>query len=176
MTEHLVFRKIGFTQKPHGLQGELKVAIDALFEEDFLQAKVIYLKVKGQNMPYFIQQIRGEHFLIVKLEDVNTREDALAIAGKEIWLDENDILSDSERTIAQDISDYQKLIGYEIFDLTLGPIGKIESIVEMPQQEMVVVVYLGKEKLIPLHPHLIQDIDESGKTIRMDLPEGLLDL
>ncbi len=41
---------------------------------------------------------------------------------------------------------------------------------------MAIVETNGKEMMIPLHDQLIVDIDKDQKVIRMEIPEGLLEL
>jgi 16S rRNA processing protein RimM len=168
--------KVGQTKKPHGVKGELKVFIDDAYYEDFILSKVVFLKLRGTFMPYFVEEIRGEQFLIVKLEDVNNREQALEIGGKEIALRQEDILEDDERTIEPEGLEFAHLKGFEIHDEEDGPVGFIEEVVEMPQQEMAVIIYKSREVLIPLNTSLIKKIDEKKKVVLMVLPEGLLNL
>ncbi|MEZ4981135.1 MAG: 16S rRNA processing protein RimM [Saprospiraceae bacterium] len=127
-------------------------------------------------MPYFIEEIRGEQFLIVKLEDVNNREQALEIGGKEMALRQEDILDDEERTLEPEGLQYAHLKGYEIHDEEIGPVGFIEEVIEMPQQEMAMIIYKSREVLIPLNDSLIMKIKEKEKVVQMSLPEGLLEL
>ena len=47
---------------------------------------------------------------------------------------------------------------------------------EYPQQLMAVIDIAGREVLVPLNDQLITDIDKDAKIIRMQIPEGLLDL
>ena len=42
---------IGYTKKPFGITGELKVHIEEEYLEDFLQAKVFFLKMNGKPVP-----------------------------------------------------------------------------------------------------------------------------
>ena len=37
--------KIGYTQKPHGLSGELKVFIEEIYEEDFMECETVFLNI-----------------------------------------------------------------------------------------------------------------------------------
>ncbi|MEM6699798.1 MAG: hypothetical protein AAF599_15455 [Bacteroidota bacterium] len=55
-------------------------------------------------------------------------------------------------------------------------IGVIEEVIEMPQQEMAVINYKDKEVLIPMNEDFILEILEEEKILKVELPEGLLDL
>jgi 16S rRNA processing protein RimM len=171
--ENLV--KIGYTQKPHGLAGELKVFIEEDYEDDFERCDTVFLNVKGKNLPYFIESIRGGNFLIVKFEDVTSKEAATAIQSKELSVRATDISRKTIRAIEQK-SEIKNLVGYMIIDKTLGEIAVIEEIIEMPQQEMYVVTYKKREVLIPASEDYVVEVFEDKKQVVMDLPDGLLDL
>lgn len=166
---------IGFCKKPHGVGGELKVRIEAEYLEDFLQAEVIFLDINSKQVPYFIEKIRPGNELLVKLEDVDSREAAAALNGKEMFLREEDIHTGEEEEDDEDLA-YEDLVGYEIIETDLGSIGKIEDVLDYPQQMMALLTYQEREILIPLNEYLIQDIDVENQKIIMELPEGLLEL
>ena len=164
--------KVGKTKKPHGTNGELKLQIYEEYEDDFNNAKVIFLGV-GSPTPFFVESIRGELFPILKLEDIDDRTRAFDHANKEIFLRKEDIGQKQE-----EVSDleYYGLIGFSIMDETLGAIGEIEDVIEMPQQEMAVLIIKKREVLIPLNENLIVKITKEKKEVKMDLPEGLVEL
>ena len=169
---------IGHTRKAHGIAGELKLSIEERYVEDFLKNERIFLDVKGTKIPYFVANVRGKGELILQLEDVTDRDAAIMLQGREVFLREKDILHDSERELEfeEETLEYQHLNGYTLVDQTLGAIGTIDEILEMPQQEMALVPYLGREVLIPLNPHYIRSIDHKARKVVVDLPEGLLEL
>lgn len=164
---------IGFCKKPHGIGGELKVQIEAEYLEDFLHAEVIFIEMGGKQVPYFVENIRSGNEILIKLEDVNSREAASPLAAKEIFLREKDLSPEEED---EEDFDYQDFIGFQIIDTEAGMIGEIENIIEYPQQMMAVLQYQGREILIPLHENLIHDINIEDQTLLMNLPIGLLDL
>lgn len=168
--------EIGRTKKPHGVKGELKLYVDEAYFEDLLRTKVVFIRVRGTFMPYFVESVRSGHFVILKLEDVNNREDALAIGGKEISLRASDIIAEEDREFEIEGLVYEHLVGYTIIDKEAGMVGIIDDVIEMPQQEMAEVKYKGKDVLIPLHEDFFEEIKEQEKEIHMLLPEGLLDL
>ena len=167
--------QIGFTKKPHGLKGELKLHIEDKYLEDLMNADVVVLQIKGKPTPFFVEDIRIGNAIIGKFEDIDTPEAALSIANKELSLREQDIIPDEEREIEVDGLQYEKCIGYKIFDGD-NEIGEILEILEFPQQEMAVIEYEKREVLIPLNSAFIVKQDDKAKKFIMDLPEGLLDL
>lgn len=165
---------IGYTKKPHGLKGELKVQIEEVFVDDFLEADTIFLEMKGKKVPFFIENAREGNEILVKLEEVDSRETADTLSGKEIFLREEDIdLTEDEEETEEDFSEY---IGFEIQDIALGPIGIIEEIIEYPQHSVAVISYQNREVLIPMNRVFIRDIQPDKKILIMELPQGLLEL
>jgi 16S rRNA processing protein RimM len=169
--------QIGHTQKTHGVGGELKIMIEPAYTEDFLKNSRLFLEQKGAKIPYFIEEIRGSDDNIIKFEDVNTKEEAIALQSRGVFLRREDLIPDDEREMEieeEDDLEYGFLVGFQIHDLNLGNIGAIEEVLEMPQQEMAALHYQGRYTLIPLHPDMILQIDEEKQVIRMDLPDGLV--
>lgn len=168
---------IGHTRKAHGIAGELKLSIEERYVEDFLKNERIFLDVKGTKIPYFVANVRGKGEMILQLEDVSDRDAALMLQGREVFLREKDLLHDSERELEfeEETLEYEHLNGYTLVDQTLGAIGIIDEILEMPQQEMAFLKYRNREVLVPLNDQLIVRVDESARQVIMDLPDGLLD-
>jgi 16S rRNA processing protein RimM len=168
---------IGYTKKAHGLAGELKISIEAQYLEDFLHNERIFLDIKGLKIPYFVANVRGENDFILKLEEVDDRDAAFALQSREVFLREQDLLPDHARTLDVDEAglEYGHLEGFLLTDKTLGEIGRIQQILEMPQQEMAFLQYQDREVLVPLNAHYIVSIDETAQRVSMDLPDGLLD-
>jgi 16S rRNA processing protein RimM len=167
--------QIGFTKKPHGLKGELKLHIEDKYLEDLMEADVVVLQIKGKPTPFFVEDIRMGNAIIGKFEDVDTPEAALSIANKELSLREEDIIPDDLREIEVEGMRYDRCIGYTIFDGD-NEIGQILEVLEYPQQEMAVIEYEGREVLIPLNTAFIVKQDDKAKKFMMDLPDGLLEL
>ena len=89
-----------------------------------------------------------------------------------------DLLAEEEKVLEIEAGGllYEQYVNYIIEDKTHGSLGKIEEIIEYPQQEMAAISIKEKEVLIPLNEQLIINIDDGTKTISMDLPDGLLNL
>jgi 16S rRNA processing protein RimM len=159
---------IGKTGRPHGLKGELKLWVEAEYEEDLLAAKAIFIG----GRPYFPTELRASGGLLLKLEGIDTRESAQLLSGKSLELRAEDI-ADAEDTEGLTFLD---LVGFELFDTELGRIGLIEDVLDMPQHYIAVVTYREKEVLVPLHENLIEAIDPEKATLTLNLPTGLFDL
>lgn len=165
------FVTIGKIIKPHGVKGELKVSVEDAYWEDFNNTKAVFITTLGQRLPYFVKQIQdANNATILKLEGIDSKEMALSLSSMPIFMRDADV---SVEVVEEGLV-YGFLEGYLIKDKMLGDVGKIEEVIELPQQEMAVVIYENKEILIPLNEHLIIEIDEKLERVLMDLPEGLL--
>lgn len=167
--------EIGRIRKPHGLGGEIKGDIDERFWEDVAGVDAFFVEIKGEKTPYFIDYLRGKGTLIMKFEDINTKEDASLFTSKPLFLRREDI-SLSEEEISDTGLEFSYLEGYELHVEELGKVGLIEEVEEYPQQEMARVEEDEKTFLVPLRAAWILSVDENKKIVVMDLPEGLLDI
>lgn len=169
---------IGYTKKTHGIGGELKLIIEERYLEDFLKNERIFIDVKGAKVPYFVDNIRGKGEMILKLEDVDSREAAYMLQSREVSLREQDLIPDREREldVEEETLEYGHLEGFLLVDKTAGEVGRIDEVLDMPQQEMAFLQYRNREVLIPLNEQFITAIDEHAKKVYTDLPEGLLDV
>ncbi len=163
---------IGYTKKAHGVKGAIRVSIKDQYLATFEEIDVLFLALKGRNIPFFIESKVFETPYRVTFEDHTTREAIEPLTGKEILIQKDKLILEE----TPDDLIYGAYIGYLIVDNTEGEIGTIRDIQEFPQQEMAFVLYQNKEILLPLNEYLIESIEEDSKTILVNLPEGLLDL
>ena len=167
---------IGYTKKTKGVKGELKIEVEDIYWEDFQKSTVVFLLQKGKEMPFFIEKIIDGKELLLKLEDIDSKEAAHELTSKEMFLRASDVSEKEEViTINSDLQ-FGHLVNYQIKDQTLGNIGVIEEVLEFPQQEMAILFIEEKEILIPLNEILIEEIDEKNRVVVMNLPEGILEL
>ncbi len=169
--------KIGYLRKAHGIQGEFKVVVEDKFIDDFLETEVVFLEIKGEKLPYFVEEARDGGMLLLKLEEVNTRSQAEQLGTKSMFMRREDIqLTDAEIALEDNKAVFARLLNYTLWEAELGVVGKIKEIVVFPQQELAKVVYNSQERLIPLRAEWIVREDRLLKKVIMNLPQGLLEL
>ena len=71
---------------------------------------------------------------------------------------------------------YHEVIGFEVQDINFGKIGVIESVNEQSPQHLFLVKSKNDKIFIPINDDLINKIDRLEKTIKMNLPDGLINL
>jgi 16S rRNA processing protein RimM len=169
--------EIGYTKKCHGVKGELKIQVEDNYLEDFLKAKVVFIEIKGRHVPHFIENVRSGNDLLLKLEEVDSKNVAHELTSKTMFLQPKQVLKKEEREFEVESNlEFEKYVDYTIWDMEQGEIGKIKEVVEFPQQEMAIIFQNEKEILIPLNESLIEKIEDKKQCIYMNLPEGLLEL
>ena len=165
--------KVGRLGKTHGLQGELKVSLDDQYFDEVVELDSLLVNIGGQPIPYFEEAWRSGGNL-VKLEEVDSKESAALLQQKDLMVPENQVSAVSEAP--EGITPFDSYINWTIEDATIGLIGTINSIVDLPQHYLAEVEHAGKVVMIPLHEDLISTMDDKQQKILMELPEGLLDL
>jgi len=167
LQEYITIGKVG---KSYGKDGALKLGVEERYEQSVLDAAVLFIPVDGKPAPFFVEAYLSEEPLIVKLEEVDSKEDAQPLCNQPLSLRPQDLQAEEEE------EDCRVMIGYTIHDEEAGEIGIIRDVQELPEQILAVVAYEGRDILIPINEHFLRDFDPERKTILMDLPEGLLEL
>lgn len=168
--------KIGFTKKTVGTKGALKITIEPKYLEDISKTNVVFLKL-GNYIPFFIEKVKLSSSSTILFEDVATETEAAPFSSKEIYLRDSDILKEEERTkVEEDPLEFGYLNGFIIHDIKEGKIGQIIEIQQFPQQEMAIVNFKEKEIMIPLNDSFILKVDKKNRIVKMELPNGLLEI
>lgn len=156
----------------HGVKGEL------IFRHNLgkktslkgLQA-IFFEEKKGAFLPWFIEKttLRNENEVLIKLEKIETREAALKLVQKEVWLNEDDLIKFASK------SSPVSLLGYNIINNN-EILGEVLEIIEQPHQLLCRLEIKNKEVFIPLHEESLKKIDHKKKELQVELPDGLLDI
>jgi len=171
MTTEDCFR-IGSILKPKGLKGELHIYVD--FDGiERVKFNTVFVETAGKLVPYFVASIKylQKNAAYLFLEDVNTIEKAATLAKKDIYLPNK--LKPKKKEAEFTLFD---LVGFTAIDDYEGELGKITDVQEYPQQILATVTYKNCEVLFPLNEEIIKGIDVVKEIVRVDLPEGLLDI
>ncbi len=164
---------IGKTLKSHGTGGQLRLMIEDQYKSYLKKGNFVFFDLHGSKVPYLITGIDdGAHF-IVSLEDVPNKKESDMLSGLDVWIPLEEVKPRHQRS-PKNIKG--KWYEYRIEDQYTNSIYEIIRTEEYPQQLMAVIMLNDKEILIPLSDALITSIDKENKLIRMEIPEGLLDL
>jgi 16S rRNA processing protein RimM len=164
--------KIGKFVAVHGLKGELVLKHELGKKTSLKGLQTIFIEEKKDSfIPWFIEhtKIKDQDQVFIKLEEVPTREAAIKLAQKEVWLTEADLKKFSAK------SSPINLLGYTIIN-NKKPIGQIEEIIEQAHQMLCKIEINSKEALIPLNEETLQKINHQKKEVIVELPDGLLEI
>lgn len=156
----------------HGLNGELLLQHELGKKTSLKGLQVLFTEDKKDSfLPWFIEstKIKSDDEVYIKLEGITTREAAMKLARKKVWLKE----ADHKKLAAK--SSPAALLGYVITDHG-QELGRILEVIEQPHQLLCRLEINSKEVLIPLHEESLQKVDHKKKLVQVDLPEGLLDV
>lgn len=169
MTEYF---KIGKIVSAFGLTGEVVLSHSLGKKTTFKGLQSLFIEDKKDSfLPYFIEtaKAKSDTEVYLKLEEINTREKAIQVIQKEIWLPEADFKKFAAKSAP--IS----LLGYQL--LNEGkPVGIIVEVIEQPHQVLCKIMLGNNEALIPVHEETLLNIDNKKKEVSVVLPQGLLEL
>ena len=164
--------EVGRVIKPHGLKGEVQVLLDVDYPEEYEDMESVFLAIKGELLPYFIERIKiTTNVVIVKFDGIDNSEAALKLKNAVLYLPEN-LLPELE----EDGYYFHELVGFEVIDAEKGNIGKVITVYSLPAQNLLAIEHKGKEVLIPMADEILQVVDKEKKQIQVNLPEGLLEV
>jgi 16S rRNA processing protein RimM len=169
MTEYF---KIGKLVAAFGLKGEMILQHNLGKKTSLKGLTAIFIEERNNSfIPWFIEttKIKGDEDLYLKLQDVNTREAAIKLTQKEVWITEEDFKKHAAR------SSPINLLGFDIVEEG-KVLGQILEVIEQPHQILCRVNINEKEALIPLHQDTLLKIDKKKKQVIVSLPEGLLEI
>lgn len=169
MTEYF---KIGKIVAPHGLKGELVLKHQLGKKTSLKGLNAVFITEKTNSfLPWFIMsaRIKNEEEIYLQLESVATREAALQLNQKEVWLPAEEFKKFAAKSAPVN------LLGYQVISKKKS-LGEILEVIEQPHQLICRLEINKKEVLIPLNENTLQKIDHKNKEVKVSLPEGLLEI
>lgn len=164
---------VGKIVKKFSFKGVLLVKLDADDPEEFINMESVFVDLNGTLVPYFIEDIalHKTELLRIQFEDVYDEATADSLIGCDLYLPLNLLPKLTGNQFY-----YHEVIGFTVIDQTHGNIGQIIGVNDQTAQALFEINYRGKEILIPVIDEFISSVDRDNKTIRVQTPEGLLDL
>lgn len=164
------YKKVGRFGKTHGLSGGIRLVINEPYIDVVINAEVLFAPLDGSPVPYFAETFLLDDPMVIKFEDVNSKEEAKVLTGLDL------LLPEEETDGVLSIEDFRLLEGFIMTESDLGEIGPILGVEEYPEQIIARVQYQGREVLVPLNESFLQSVDPELERVEVRLPEGLLDL
>ncbi|MCH9822262.1 MAG: ribosome maturation factor RimM [Bacteroidetes bacterium] len=164
---------LGYIVKPHGLKGAFQVSLDVSFPEEYSKMESVFIELDGQLVPFFISSVavQANGKARIEIEDIATTDDARKLVGKKLFL---------PLTVLPKLTGnhfyHHEIQGYLLIDENDIEVGLIKEIQDSPAQDLIVVHRNGKEVLVPILENTILKLDREGKTLKVNLLPGLLEI
>lgn len=163
---------IGRITKPFGVKGQVIFFLDVDDPSEYAGLDSVLVETKNGLVPYFIEalQFNASNKAIVTFEDLSP-EESTALVGRELYLP-LDLLPKLEGNKFY----FHEVIGFEVVDVTYGPVGRLENVIEYPAQPLFQIMKDDVEILVPVIDQVIKEVDREHKILTIDAPAGLIDL
>ena len=164
---------LGTVVAKYSFNGEVLINLDTDEPQQYLSLESFLLEQKTGLVPYFTTAVKlhKTKLLRVSMEKVDSEHQANELIGKSVYLPLDQLPS-----LNDDQFYYHEIIGFEIVDSTLGPVGTIINVNDTNSQVLLEVDHMNKKILIPLVDEIIHKIDKEKKQIHLFIPNGLLNL
>lgn len=163
--------EVGRLIKAHGIKGELIVESLTDFPElRFAKGAKLHTDT---NQTFTVERCTFHSGrLLMKLFEITDRTEAEKYARVTLF---SDVSEDELPPVKGKYFDRQ-LIGLLVAKLDGYVIGKVEDIVHLSKQDLLVINSFGREVLIPFVDEIVPEIDLESGLIRINPPTGLLEL
>jgi 16S rRNA processing protein RimM len=164
--------RIGSLVATYGYAGEMILRHNLGKKSAFKGVAVFFLEMaSGQFLPYFAveSRVKNDTEVYLRLEGIASREKAAGLLKKQVWLPETLVkkLAAKHAPVS--------LLGFSVVDAA-NSLGEVLEVIEQPNQILLRIEWKGKEAYIPLNESTLLEINHKKKEIRVDLPEGLLEI
>lgn len=165
---------IGVVLQPHGIRGEIKIHLFNPESEALSCAEALWIRPKGKTTTtrYDITSVRYQHETpLLQLVGCPDRNHAEQLRGADILIDPQEL-----PTLPANEFYMHELEGLSVFHAGTGdPLGTVQQIIPSPAHPLVVVLYQGREVLVPLVEEWVPVIDLDAQRMEISPIPGLFD-
>ena len=190
---------VGRIAKSFGLSGELMVSLFDTFPADFDTKEPLFVVIDKLAVPLFCDRFerRGRRSALVVFSDFYSEKRTDELIGCELFLEGEEDVPDGE-PLDPDADEFypEDLVGFGVMvdeageGIVTGPehsetgsdeqrsgcsADRIEEFID-GENPLFLLSLDGKSVYVPVADEFITEIDVAGRKIRMQLPEGLIDL
>jgi len=155
--------EVGYVAKAHGVAGELRIALHN--PESTVLETATRLFVDGRGFAIDRWRPAGKGFLL-RLEGVGDRNAADALRGKALSAARAELDLDDDEVLLSDF------VGCDACLEDGTPWGRVVEVLLGPQ-ELLVIHHEGVERLLPLVPEFVLELDVDERRVTVAPPEGL---
>ena len=166
--------------KSNGTDGELVLGFREIAPEDINLQEPVFIIFDGLPVPFYIESFtkRGNTKALVRLTDIRSMEDVEEIAGKAVYVEDDQI---PEMSLEED--GFAALVGWTLLtpeipdqvgdDMEVIEVGEITDFIDIPNNPCIEVETENGAVMIPLHEDFILSVDPENQEIIMQIPAGL---
>lgn len=162
---------LGTVTRSHGLKGSFKVNIHTAGLSPIEKDEPVFIQLQGGPVPFFVEECTSSSHdsWTMKLDEIDSLEKAERFVGKEL-------LIETKRLVGVIIDEADELVGYSVTDLEKGLIGLVTGVMETAQHPILEIDNNGIQILVPWVEAIVKEVDEDTRTIKIEAPDGLIDL
>lgn len=156
---------IGQVVAPHGVRGDVRVAILSDFPDRFLELKTVFLADGAQLT---VESARfHKQFVLLKFRGLDTMNDVERLRGKLIQVAREDAV-----VLPEGHYYFFDIIGLDVYTVAGERLGTITEILQTGSNDVYVAQLPGqKPVLIPALKQVVRQIDLPGKKMLVQLQE-----
>lgn len=163
--------QLGFVASAHGLRGEVLVRLHSPGSDALDRVSTLELKRPDSSATFGICAARPhKDGWLLTLEGVSTREAAVGLRGCTVHVPTSALPPLDEGEFYLDT-----VIGYRMVDAAAGDLGEILGVLTTTIDMLVVRDAQGRELIVPLLDGVVEEVDHTGRTVQVTVPDGLLD-
>jgi 16S rRNA processing protein RimM len=164
---------VGRVARPHGLRGQVVVNPETDFVEDRFRVGAVFWtrSARGDEQLRVASSRLQNGRPVVGFEGFSSIEEAERLAGLDLRVPEGEL-----RTLAPGVYYHHQLIGCVVDTVAGERVGDVVRVTGGAAGSLLEIDGPRGQVLIPLVTEICVEIDVAVKRIRIDPPEGLLDL
>ena len=152
-----------------GKNGAVKIISYSDYPERFFYLSKVYIDFFGEKKLFFVERVKqNKNFFTLKFKNFNSEQDSEILVGKEIFVDEENLVRLPENNFF-----IHDLIGSRVIkgDKELGV---IKEVFQYPANDVYVIEdRSGKEFLLPAILRIIESFDSAKKILKLKPGEDL---
>ncbi|PLX81636.1 MAG: 16S rRNA processing protein RimM [Desulfuromonas sp.] len=162
---------VGVVSGTHGLRGDLKVRPLTDGSGSLLQARQVFFDLPGEGLICHapVRAVFHKKMILLRLKGMEDINAVQPLVGFEVLMDFQDLeeLPEGEHY-------WRELRGVKVHDRTFGDLGILEDLLTTAAHDIYVVRGRFGEVLIPAVEKFVIEVDQEGRRMLVDLPEGLV--
>lgn len=160
---------VGKISNPHGIKGWVKVISFTDPIENILSYKQWIISDKETEKTYYLEDSRVQgNKIVIKLENVNDRNDAALLKNLQIQVNRSDLPE-----LDQNSYYWEDLVDFNVIDIKGNHVGKVDSLFRTGSNDVLVIIDETKERLLVpfIMEEVIKYVDLAKELISIDWPE-----